>query len=89
MESQVIFKVDKKLKDRAMKRAQDQGVPFASVLKMATRAFADGHLNIGLFDSLNQKTLLELTKISKDIAVDKNLSPRFSSVKDIKEYLEN
>lgn len=48
MTTQVIFKVDKQLKNRAMRKAKAQGVSFASVLKMATRAFVDGSLAVTL-----------------------------------------
>lgn len=48
MNSQVIFKIDKKLKDKAMARARRAGLPFASVLKFATEAYAEGRFNIGI-----------------------------------------
>ena len=46
MTTQVIFKIDKKLKERAMKRAENEGLPFASVLKLATKAYVEGDLTI-------------------------------------------
>ena len=33
MTSQIIFKIEKKLKDKAMKKAQGEGIAFAAVLK--------------------------------------------------------
>lgn len=76
MESQVIFKLDKKLKERAMQRAQAQGVPLTSVLKMATKAFADGELMIGLIgtEKLNAATKREIRGALADIAKNKNIS---------------
>ena len=88
MITQVIFKIDKKLKNRAMKKAQRNGLPFASVLKFATKAFVEGHLEIGLVEPLNAKNQRELVKISKEIAGGKNLSPRFQSVAEMKSYLK-
>lgn len=89
MTSQVIFKIDRKLKDQAMKKAQNQGLPFASVLKMATKAFVDGDLTIGLVGSekFNIATTKEIKAALKDIAKGKNLSPRFSSAKEAVQYL--
>jgi len=88
MISQVVFKIDKKLKEQAMKKAQKDGLPFASVLKFATKAFVDGHLEVGFVESLNSKTRREISKISKDIATGKNLSPRFKSAQAMKNYLK-
>ena len=57
MITQVIFKVDKKLKDQAMKKAEKEGISFSSVLKMATKAFVEDKLNVGLVveDKFNKK----------------------------------
>ena len=68
MTSQVIFKIDKKLKDLAMKKAQNEGIPLASVLKMATKAFVSGHLTLGLIGSeeFNAATQKKLKNIQKD-----------------------
>lgn len=89
MTTQVIFKIDKKLKDQAMKKAQGEGVPFASVLKLATKAFVEGKLNIGLVEAeeFNKKTQKEIAQALDDIKKGKNLSPKFSSAKAAKKYL--
>ena len=91
MTSQVIFKIDKKMKDKAMRKAQNQGLPFASVLKMATKAFVDGDLNIGLVGSekFNARTRKEIDQALKDIKAGKNLSPRFNTVADMMKDLES
>jgi antitoxin component of RelBE/YafQ-DinJ toxin-antitoxin module len=82
MTTQVIFKLDKKLKDQAMKKAQSEGVALSSVLKMATKAFVAGDLNVGLVteERFNAKTRKEMDRIMKDIKAGKNLSPKFSNV---------
>ena len=89
MISQVIFKIDKKLKDRAMEKAQGEGIAFASVLKLATKAFVQGQLNVALVEKeeLNAKTRREIMKISKDIKEGKNLVGPFKNVADMKKYL--
>lgn len=90
MTTQVIFKIDKKLKERAMRKARREGVAFASVLKFATRAFIEGQFNVGLVENevFNVKTRRELIKISRDIREGKNLSPRLKTVEEIKNYLQ-
>ena len=89
MNSQVIFKIDKKLKDQAMKKAHYEGIAFASVLKLATRAFVAGNLAIGLVGSeeFNATTKKEISGALKDVAKGKNLSPRFSSAAEAARYL--
>ena len=81
MTSQVIFKVDRKLKEQALKKARKEGIAFASVLKLATKAYVNGALEVQLVaqSRLNAKTRRELLGISKDIRQGKNLSPAFDN----------
>ena len=89
MTSQVIFKIDKKLKDQAMKKAQSEGIPFASVLKLATQAYITGQLDVELVSQprLNAKTARELMRMSKDAKEGKNLIGPFKTVAAMKKYL--
>lgn len=89
MTTQVIFKIEKKLKDQAMKKAQNEGIAFAAVLKLATQAYIKGDLEVELVaqSKLNAKTRRELVQISRDIRHGKNLSPAFKSTAEIKKYL--
>jgi hypothetical protein len=90
MTTQVIFKIDKKLKDLAMKKAQGEGVPFASVLKFATKAYVDGQFNVGIIPAqpLNAKTRKMLLKELQEIKEGKNISPGFTNAKDAIAYLK-
>ncbi len=90
MTTQVIFKIDKKLKDKAMKRAQKEGVPLASVLKLATQAYANGDLDMGLIvhEPFNARTRRAMDSITKDVLKGKNLSPEFTNADDIITYLK-
>ena len=89
MTTQVIFKIDKKLKAQAMKKAQKEGLPFGVVLKLATKAFVDGNLNVGLVkeERFNAKTAREIDQAIKDIKAGRNLSPVFTSAKEMDEHL--
>ena len=91
MITQVIFKIDRKLKDKAMERAQREGLPLASVLKLATKAYVDGTLKVGLNSEpkLNQKTEKVLLKALAEIKKGKNISPGFENFKDAVTYLKN
>jgi hypothetical protein len=72
MNSQVIFKIDKTLKQRAMKRAKLEGVPFAFVLKMATQAYANHKMDVMVVaePKFNYKT-------DKEIKVPRSRAPRY------------
>lgn len=90
MTTQVIFKIDKKLKEKAMAKAQRDGITFASILKLATKAFADGDLTLGLVGSekFNAMTAREVKHALKDISQGKNLSYGFTSAKDAIKFLK-
>ena len=90
MTTQVIFNIDQKLKDRAMKKAQGEGMPFASVLKLATRAYVDGQFDIGIVSnqSFNLKTRREIENALTEIKSGKGLPPRFKSARDVMTYLK-
>ena len=87
----VIFKIDKKLKQAAQKRAKAKGISLTDFYKSATQSFVGGKLDVGLIiqPQFNAKTLRELTKISQDIKERKNLSPRFTNAHDAIEYLKH
>ena len=88
--SQIIFRVDKNLKQKAMKKAHGEGVPFAYVLKMATQAYVDDSLDIKLVSHprLNDKTRREMIKMSKDIKEGKNIIS-FKNVEEAITYLKS
>lgn len=87
--SQVIFNIDTKLKNQAMKKAKLQGVPFSSVLKMVVRAFVQGELNVGLTEELNWKARRQFDRAEKDLKKGKNISPGFTTVAQARAYLDN
>lgn len=90
MTTQVIFKIDQKLKDLAMKKAQGEGMPFSSVLKLATRAYVEGQFDIGIVSNqiFNSKTHLEIARALEDITSAKNLSPRLKNAREVMAYLK-
>ncbi|OHA79338.1 MAG: hypothetical protein A2747_02765 [Candidatus Yonathbacteria bacterium RIFCSPHIGHO2_01_FULL_44_41] len=89
MNTQVIFKMDKKLKEKAMKKARAEGIPFSAVLTLATKSFVEGGLAIEVVQRpvLNDKTRKMLDRALKDIKAGKNLSPAFTNMKEMDAYL--
>ena len=88
MTTQVVFNIDPVVKAKAMKRAKHLGVPFASVLKMATKAFADGKFNVEMVpeETFNAATRREIDVALRDIAKRKNLMT-FKSQKELDAHL--
>ncbi len=90
MASQVIFRIDQKLKTQAMRKAKSEGMPFASILKLATQAYVDGTLDVELVaqPKLNKKTRALLAQAHKDLKTGKNSSPIFSTAHDAIAHLK-
>ena len=90
MVTQVIFNIDKKLKDQAMAKAQHNGIAFSAILKLATQAFVDGDLSLELVHSekFNVRTSREMRNALKDISQGKNVSSGFTSAKAIANFLK-
>jgi antitoxin component of RelBE/YafQ-DinJ toxin-antitoxin module len=88
MTTQIVFNIDPAVKAKAMKRAKHLGVPFASVLKMATKAFAEGKFNVEMVpeEKFNPKTRRIIDAALRDIEQGKNLKT-FKSQKDLDDYL--
>jgi len=89
MTTQVSFKIDKKLKERAMKKARSKGLALTSVLTFAAKAFVEGHFSIEPMkkEQFNEATRKEIRTALKDIAKGKNLSPPFHSAKEVAQFL--
>lgn len=57
MNTQIVFNIDPKVKAKAMKRAKEQGVSFAFVMRRMVELFADGKLTIGIVNPHNKKKI--------------------------------
>ena len=88
MTTQIVFTIDPKVKARAMKRAKQAGVPFASVLKLATKAFAEGRFSVDITpeERFNAKTARELRAALRDAEQGKNLIS-FKNAAEMDHYL--
>ncbi|MDO8552986.1 MAG: hypothetical protein Q7S01_05725 [bacterium] len=88
MTTQVMFRVDPAVKSQAMRRAKREGVPFASVLKLATKAYAEGRLTVDIAseEHFNAKTAREIRAALRDIKKGKNLVS-FKNSKAMDDYL--
>jgi hypothetical protein len=87
MTTQVVFNIDPKVKARAMERAKREGIPFASVLKLAAKAFAEGQFSIGIVEGILPQKMRLLERESR--LMDKGKGRRFSSVKDALSFVDS
>lgn len=89
MTTQVMFRIDPAVKSQAMRRAKRDGVPFASVLKLATKAYAEGRLTVDISgeERFNAKTAREIRAALRDIEKGKDLSPEFTNMDDAIHWL--
>lgn len=65
MTIQVVFKIDKKLKQAAQKRAQTEGISLSDLYQSATRSFVAGQLTVGLI-SRPQANLDEAIRVYQE-----------------------
>jgi antitoxin component of RelBE/YafQ-DinJ toxin-antitoxin module len=92
MITQMVFKLDNKLKHAAQQRAKKQGIALSDLYKQATESFVAGELAVTFAPTLeipNTRTARILRQITKDVKAGKNLSPAFSNAEDAIQYLEN
>ena len=71
MVEQVIFKIDKKLKDQAMKKAKRDGLSFSAVLKRATQSYVEDQFEIGLV--YNPKLIRAVRRAEREPTIRGNL----------------
>ncbi|HEY4521027.1 MAG TPA: hypothetical protein VJL57_01370 [Candidatus Paceibacterota bacterium] len=90
MTSQVVFKIDSKIKEKAMKRAKREGLPFASVLRLTVKAFAEGKSNIQVVseERFNDKTARSIRAALRDAEQGKNIVS-FKSNEEMDNYLRS
>ena len=68
---QVIFKIDKELKKKAMKKAKADGTTYSAVLKQATQAYIEDEFEIGLV--YKPSFVRRVLKADKERSVSGNL----------------
>lgn len=52
MSTKVIFNIDPKVKERAMRKASHEGINLSLVLNLAAKAYADDRLGVDLFGEM-------------------------------------
>jgi len=90
MKTVLNVKVDRDVKIRAQKAAAELGLPLSIVVNENLRRFANERMII--FSApikMSKKLERELAKVEADIKTGRNLSPVFSSSKEMDDYLDS
>ena len=91
MITQMVFKLDNKLKQAAQQRARKQGITLSDLYKQTTESFVAGDLPVTftpVAEIPNARTARSLRAALRDIKLGRNLSPRFDNAKDAIAYLK-
>lgn len=90
--TQMIFRIDKKLKLAAKQRAKKQGITLSHLYKQATKSFVAGQLDLTIAAPLpeipNKRTTRSLKAALRDIKLGRNFSPSFDNAEEAIAYLE-
>lgn len=83
------IKTDKDVKDEARRVASELGVPLSTVVNAYLKQFIrDKEVNLSLSPTMTPQLEKLLAGVHKDIIKGKNLSPSFSSSKEMDNYLD-
>jgi antitoxin component of RelBE/YafQ-DinJ toxin-antitoxin module len=63
MTTQIMFKIEEKLKKAAQKRAKKEGITLSDFYQSATKSFVEGRINVGL--TMEEESWDNYTKQSK------------------------
>lgn len=85
MTTQVVFNIDPKIKAQAMRRAKKEGVPFASVLKYAAKAFAEGRFSLDIVEEVRPEKLKLWERESR--ALEQGKGRHFASAKEAQAFV--
>ena len=88
MNTKILFNIDLKVKERAQKRAARDGITLSSMLKSATRAYADDDPSFEPALIPKKSLIRKLDKAHKDYLAGKNISPAFTNMEDAILYLD-
>ncbi|MEY2664371.1 MAG: hypothetical protein RIT04_179 [Candidatus Parcubacteria bacterium] len=88
MKTIINIKADKDIKDLAMRTAKDMGVPLSTIVNALLRQFV-ANRSVVLTAAPTPSAHIEkvLKQAEKDIRSGKNLSPLFTEIADMDEYL--
>ncbi len=90
MITQVIFKIDKKIKEQAQKKAKSRGLTFSDVLKMASYQYVEGGFEpmLQMKEEFRPAIARSIKKSIANIEAGKGLSPAFNTAAEMVAHLE-
>lgn len=64
MTTQIMFKIEEKLKKAAQKKAKEEGITLSDFYKYATKSFLENKIKVGLIVEMEEENLGDYTKES-------------------------
>ena len=90
MKTVINIKADKEVKENAQQLAKELGLPLSTVINAYLRQFIRSReVHFSLAPQMTPGLERMLDKVEQDIKLNKNLSPDFSSAKEIDDYLDS
>ena len=90
MKTMINIKTDKDIKVKAQKVAKELGLPLGTVLNAYLREFIrTKKASFSIVPTMTPKLEKLISQVEKDIKLGRNLSPVFTSAKDMDDYLDN
>lgn len=92
MKTVISVKVDRDVRDKARKVAQQMGVPLSMVVNSGLRQFAQEERIVFQTEKsyrMTKRFEKKLEKIDADIRAGRNLSPAFKTAAEMDRYLDN
>ena len=84
------IKTDKKIKQQAQKVAKELGLPLGTVLNAYLREFIrTKKASFGIPPKMTPRLEKLISQVEKDIKLGRNMSPAFTSGKEMDDYLDN
>jgi addiction module RelB/DinJ family antitoxin len=90
MKTLLNIKTDKEVKEKAQKLAKEIGLPLSAIINAQLKQFIrDRKLQIFAEPHMSNKLESVIREAEQDIQKEKNISPLFSSARDVISYLHS
>jgi DNA-damage-inducible protein J len=88
MKTALNIKTDKDIKQKAQKIAGELGLPLSSIINAYLRQFVrEEEIYFSIASTMTHQLEVIIEEAEKDLAQNKNISPAFSSAKELDRYL--
>ena len=88
MKTALNIKADKDIKEKAQKIAAELGLPLSSIINAYLKQFVrEEEIYFSIAPTMTRQLEMMIEEAEKDLSQNKNISPMFSSAKELDTYL--